>query len=63
MGIRPELLVGQPQETMAPPSRLDAPNVNPPIRAYVELTVSLRLSAFCICSVYAVKDLESCLAA
>lgn len=35
MGIQPELWVGQPQDTMDLPSKLDAPNDNPNTRAYI----------------------------
>lgn len=57
--IQPALWRGQPQGTRALPSELDAPDGTPPTRAYTVYPFS-KIQP--LCSVYAVKDLEPCLA-
>lgn len=59
MGIQPELWVGQPQDAMALPSKLDVPDDTLPTRAYT-IYPSSKIQP--LCSVYVVEDPDPCLA-
>lgn len=56
--IQLELWVGQPQDAMALPSKLDVLDNTPPTRVYTVYPFS-KIQP--LCSVYVVKDLEPCL--